>query len=181
MALVERSEYQIEVIPPFKVLQCRRADIIERDGVEIGKSYHRHSKAPGDDMTGEPAEMQAIATALWTPEVIAAYQAGQPLPPAPPEPGPDYMAFWDALLVSGVYQSIRAQALTTPAVLVACTEFIAAIGDAKMGRPNVMAIQACIYYLLAAGTFSEANLQELEAILAAGHLQDIYVLAPPAP
>jgi hypothetical protein len=181
MSLVERSEYQIEVIPPFKVLNCRRSDIIERDGVEISRAYHRHTKVPGDDMTSEPPEMQVIAAALWTPEVIAAYQAGQPLPPEPPEPGPDYMAFWDALLVSGVYQSIRAQAVTTPAVLVACTEFIAAIGDAKMGRPNVMAIQACIYYLLAAGTFTEAELQELGALLVAGNLQDTYVLAPPAP
>jgi hypothetical protein len=181
MSLVERSEYQIEVIPPFKVLNCRRADIVERDGVEIGRSYHRHSKAPGDDMTGEPPEMQAIAAALWTPEVIAAYKAGQPLPPAPPEPVADYMAFWDALLVSSVYQSIRSQALKNPAVLVACTEFIAAIGDAKMGRPNVMAIQACIYYLLSAGTFTEAELQELGTLLAAGNLQDTYVLELPPP
>jgi len=77
MAFTERQEYKIEVIPPFSILQCRRADIVEKDGVEIGRTYHRHIKVPGDDMADECAEMQAIATALWTDEVIAAYQADQ--------------------------------------------------------------------------------------------------------
>jgi hypothetical protein len=75
MAFTERQEHKIEVLPPFSILQCRRADIVEKDGVEVGKTYHRHVRAPGDDMTDECCEMQAIATALWTPEVIAAYQA----------------------------------------------------------------------------------------------------------
>jgi hypothetical protein len=48
---------------------------VEKDGVEVGKTYHRHVCAPGDDMTDECPEMQAIAAALWTLEVIAAYQA----------------------------------------------------------------------------------------------------------
>lgn len=75
MAFTERQEYKIEVIPPYKLLQCRRADIVEKNGVEVGRTYHRHVKVPGDDMTGECAEMQAVATALWTDEVIAAYEA----------------------------------------------------------------------------------------------------------
>jgi len=72
---IERHEHKIEIIPPYSVLQCRRADIIEKDGVEVGCTYHRHVRAPGDDMTGECAEMQAVAAALWTPELIADYQA----------------------------------------------------------------------------------------------------------
>ena len=71
----ERHEHQIEIISPYSVLQCRRADIVEKDGIEVGKTYHRHVCVPGDDMTDECAEMQAVATALWTPEVISAYQA----------------------------------------------------------------------------------------------------------
>ena len=77
MAFTERQEYKIEIIPPHNILQCRRADIVEKDGKEVGRTYHRHVKHPGDDMTGECAEMQAVATALWTPEVIAAFQAAQ--------------------------------------------------------------------------------------------------------
>jgi len=75
MAFTERSEHKIEIIPPYSVLQCRRADIVEKDGVEVGRTYHRHVRVPGDDMTNECAEMQAVATALWTAEVVAAYEA----------------------------------------------------------------------------------------------------------
>jgi len=75
MAFTERQEHKIEVLPPYSVLACRRADIVEKDGVEVGRTYHRHIKHPGDDMTNECTEMQAVATALWTPEVIAAYEA----------------------------------------------------------------------------------------------------------
>ena len=75
MAFTERHEHKIEIIPPFSILQCRRADIVEKDGVEVGRQYHRHVKVPGDDMTNECAEMQAVAAALWTAEVVAAYEA----------------------------------------------------------------------------------------------------------
>lgn len=77
MAFTERHEHKIEIIPPYSILQCRRADIVEKDGVEVGRTYHRHVKVPGSDISGECAEMQAVANALWTDEVIAAYQANQ--------------------------------------------------------------------------------------------------------
>jgi hypothetical protein len=75
MAFTERHEHKLEIIPPFSIIQCRRADSIEKDGVEVGKTYHRHTRAPGDDVSEDCAELQAVAAALWTPEVIAAYQA----------------------------------------------------------------------------------------------------------
>lgn len=71
----ERSEYQLEVIPPYSIIQCRRADIIEKDGVEVGRTYHRHTRTPGEDVSEDCAELQAVAAALWTEEVIAAFQA----------------------------------------------------------------------------------------------------------
>jgi hypothetical protein len=71
----ERHEHKIEIIPPFSILQCRRADIIEKDGEEVGRTYHRHVCVPGDNMSNECSEMQAVAAALWTTELIAAYQS----------------------------------------------------------------------------------------------------------
>lgn len=71
----ERQEHKIEIIPPYFILQCRRADIVEKDGVEIGRTYHRHACCPGDNIDDECAEIQAVANALWTEEVIAVYQA----------------------------------------------------------------------------------------------------------
>ena len=76
-SFVERQEHQLEIIPPYSIIQCRRADIIEKDGVEVGKTYHRHSRVPGDDVTDDCTELQAVAAALWTPEVIAAYEASK--------------------------------------------------------------------------------------------------------
>jgi hypothetical protein len=72
---VERQEHKLEIIPPYSIIQCRRADIIEKDGVEVSRSYHRYVRVPGEDVSEDCAELQAVASSLWTPEVIAAYQA----------------------------------------------------------------------------------------------------------
>ena len=74
MAFTERQEHKLEIIPPYQIIQCRRADIIEKDGVEVGRTYHRHVRVPGDDVSEDCAELQAVAAALWTSEVINAYQ-----------------------------------------------------------------------------------------------------------
>jgi hypothetical protein len=122
-----------------------------------------------------PAESNG--TAAWVEYQAWLDEGNTPLPaPEPPPPGPDYLLFWDALLISPVYQEIRNQALTNPGVLVACTEFIAAISDAKAGRPNVPAIQACINNLLTAGSFTAEDLQAIGDLLVVGNLQDTFVL-----
>jgi len=75
----ERQEYKLEIIPPDNVIQCRRADIIEKDGVEVGRTYFRHVRYPGQDVSEDCPELQAVAAALWTPEVIARFQEKHPL------------------------------------------------------------------------------------------------------
>ena len=70
----ERLEYKEEILPN-QTIQLRTATIVERDGVEVGRQYHREVFHPGNDVSGAPGEVQAIAAALWTPEVIAAYEA----------------------------------------------------------------------------------------------------------
>ena len=77
MAFTERQEYKLEIIPPYQIIQCRRADIVEKDGVEVGRSYHRHIRVPGDDVSQDCAELQTVAGSLWTQEVIDAYAAAQ--------------------------------------------------------------------------------------------------------
>ena len=72
MAFSEQQEYKLEILPN-KVIQVRRSDIILKDGVPVATSFHRHVVVPGDDVSAEPADVQACATALWTPEVVAAY------------------------------------------------------------------------------------------------------------
>jgi len=75
MALTEETvQDKIEIVGDFKHVQIRTAVVIKRDGVEISRSFSRHVVAPGDDVSGESAEVQAICAAVHTPEVIAAYQ-----------------------------------------------------------------------------------------------------------
>ena len=76
MALTERTtEDKIEIVGDFKHVQERTATIIERDGVEISRSFHRHALAPDADISGESAEVQAICNAAWTQEIKDAYAA----------------------------------------------------------------------------------------------------------
>ena len=101
----------------------------------------------------------------------------EPAPPPPP-PAPDYVAFWDALVASSIYASIREQSFTSLPMNTLATELIALLGDAKAGRPNEAAIQQGIGAILTTGTFTEAQLGELQAALVAGHLDTIYTLEP---
>ena len=99
--------------------------------------------------------------------------------PPPPPPAPDYFTFWEDLLQTNAYQSIRTQSASSLMMNTAATEFIALIGDAKMGRPLEPAIQASIVTVLSAGTFTEAELLEFQAALVAGNLDTIYTLEAP--
>ena len=77
MAFTEKKEHKLEIIPPYSIIQCREANIVLKDDVEVGRTYHRHVRSPGEDVSGDCAELQAVATALWTTEVVAAYEAFQ--------------------------------------------------------------------------------------------------------
>jgi len=74
MAITKRTELKEEILPN-QVIQIRTTTVVEEDGVELGRKHHRHVVVPGDDVTGEAQEVQDIAAALWTLEVIDAYQA----------------------------------------------------------------------------------------------------------
>ena len=76
MALTEETvQDKIEIVGEFKHVQVRTATVIKRDGVEISRSFSRHVVAPGDDITGESAEVQAICNAVHTQAVKDAYAA----------------------------------------------------------------------------------------------------------
>ena len=85
MALTERFENdKIEVVGQYKTIQVRRATVIERDGVEISRSFHRNSLECGTldannnlvdrDISGEDADVQAICNAAWTDAIKEAYR-----------------------------------------------------------------------------------------------------------
>jgi len=85
MALTETQENdKIEVVNKWSV-QVRNATIIKKDGVELTRTFNRHVLKPGTldasdnlvdtDISGEDADVQAIANAAWTTQVKADYKA----------------------------------------------------------------------------------------------------------
>ena len=73
------KEDKIEIIGDYKIVQVRTATIIEEDGVELSRAFHRHVVNPGDDLSEQSAEVQGICNAVHTPEIIAAWEARETL------------------------------------------------------------------------------------------------------
>ena len=92
------------------------------------------------------------------------------------EAAANYRAFYDGLISGAAYQEIRSQAITSLPLTVACTEFIAAMGDAKAGAPNLAALQACFDGVLAAATLTDEHLQEIYTHLAAAGIWGLITL-----
>ena len=82
----ETVEDKIEIVGEHKDIHVRTATVIKEDGKELTRSFHRHVVSCVDsnrntddswthtdtDISGESAEVQAIANAVWTEEVKAA-------------------------------------------------------------------------------------------------------------
>lgn len=78
MALTERQVIGVITILEDGQLQIRTDTVIERDGVEIQRLHHRKVLAPGDDTRAEIDDrIRTVATAMWTAEVVQAYQNKQ--------------------------------------------------------------------------------------------------------
>ena len=85
MAITKTLENdKIEVVNKWNI-QVRTASIIKEDGVELTRSFSRKVIVPGTldasdnlvdtDISGEDADVQAIANAAWTTQVKADYKA----------------------------------------------------------------------------------------------------------
>jgi hypothetical protein len=68
---------KIEVVGIHRHVQVRTATVIEEDGVELSRSFHRHVVAPTDDYSGETDEVKAVCEAVFTAEVVEAYELSQ--------------------------------------------------------------------------------------------------------
>jgi hypothetical protein len=73
--LTERTVVSLVEVTPNGTIQVRLANQI-MDGETIkAETFHRYCLTPGSDITGQPEQVVTIANAVWTPEVIAAYEA----------------------------------------------------------------------------------------------------------
>ena len=75
---------KIEVVGEYKAVQVATDTVIKEDGTELSRSRHRHVLHPGTlndsdalvdtDISGEDAEVQAVANAVWTDAVKTAWK-----------------------------------------------------------------------------------------------------------
>tara|TARA_B100000963_G_scaffold273385_1_gene241553 strand:+ start:761 stop:1006 length:246 start_codon:yes stop_codon:yes gene_type:complete len=71
LSKVEKDDY--EVRGEYKHIQVRTKISIMEDGAELSYKYHRKVLTPNMDVSGESAEIQALASALWTDEIKKAW------------------------------------------------------------------------------------------------------------
>ena len=85
MAITKTTENdKIEVVKKWNI-QVRTATVIKEDGKELTRTFHRKVLVPGEldandnlvdtNISGEDADVQAIANAAWTTQVKADYKA----------------------------------------------------------------------------------------------------------
>ena len=78
MALTKEVKVdKLEIVGDYKAVQCREATVVCENGVELSRSFHRHVLNSDEDISGEPAETQAVCNAVWTDEVKSAWATFQ--------------------------------------------------------------------------------------------------------
>jgi len=75
MSITKETKVDQITVTENGIVLYREATTITEGGNQIAKTYHRTSLTPGQDLTGQPAQVVAICNTAWTPECISAYQA----------------------------------------------------------------------------------------------------------
>ncbi len=71
--LTERTEIGSMDVLPMGHIQVRTDTVIERDGVEISRTYHRHVVDPDSDTSNEDQRVKDVANTVHTPAVKQAW------------------------------------------------------------------------------------------------------------
>tara|TARA_R100000963_G_C4623197_1_gene90126 strand:+ start:499 stop:750 length:252 start_codon:yes stop_codon:yes gene_type:complete len=74
MALTERTEIGSMDVLPRGQIQVRTDTVIEKDGVEISRTYHRHVCEPDSTYENEDQRVKDIANVVHTPAVKSAWE-----------------------------------------------------------------------------------------------------------
>ena len=92
MALTETTSYdKIEVVGPYKAVQVRKRNSVQKDGVEIASNFERYTLQAGkidssdnfvdnpldkepDGVTAIPEEVKNICTAAWTADIKTSFK-----------------------------------------------------------------------------------------------------------
>lgn len=72
--LTEKTILSLVEVIPSGVVQVRLANQVLDGDVVKAQTFHRYCLSPGSDLAGQPEQVVTVATAAWTPEVVAAYE-----------------------------------------------------------------------------------------------------------
>ena len=64
---------RIEVVGKWSI-QVRQATVIEKDGEQVARTFHRWVLTPDMDISGQEQKVQDICNVAWTDEVKSAYE-----------------------------------------------------------------------------------------------------------
>lgn len=71
----QKVQDKIEIVSEFKHIQIRYSNQILEDGVKLSEAYERTVVMCGDYAAADEHNVRAIADAVWTADMIAAYEA----------------------------------------------------------------------------------------------------------
>jgi hypothetical protein len=73
--ITQRSIFNLCEVIQNRTIQVRMSDQIVDGEVVKASTFRRYCLTPGSDLAGQPAQVVAVANAIWTRQVIAAYNA----------------------------------------------------------------------------------------------------------
>lgn len=89
----------------------------------------------------------------------------------------DYQKFWDELIVTSAYATIKITSSQSLSANTIATEFIALLSDAKNGYANVEKIQEVLLEFIANIPFTEEELQEIQRAFTESGMFAVYTLS----
>jgi hypothetical protein len=75
MSLAQTTNIEKIEVVANGVVQVKEVTVITNNGQEVARTAHRYSLVPGQDIANQPANVQAICTAAWTPQIVSDYQS----------------------------------------------------------------------------------------------------------
>jgi hypothetical protein len=89
----------------------------------------------------------------------------------------DYQKFWDELIDTSAYATIKANASQSLLANTLATEFIALLTDAKNGRANVTKIQLELLEIIENISFTDEELAEIQTVFKNSGMHSVYTLS----
>jgi hypothetical protein len=98
-------------------------------------------------------------------------------------PSPDWVGFYNAILISNIYQTVVQTALVSgnTALSTSISLLANALTEANSGRANINAIQSAMMLVLATSSPTSENIEELSSLISAYYLPEVLLASVSMP